>query len=367
MKKTIALFLFILLCSSFYSFSPISQSIGPEKPQNIILMIGDGMGLSQITAGLIAKGNKLELERCKHVGLIKTFSHKNLITDSAAAATALACGRKTYNGAISVDPYKQLPLPTILEIAHNKNLATGLVATSYIQHATPACFYAHQDDRNMYEEITEDLLSGTVDIAIGGGRRFIEEQKDPAAFIKALSELGYEYFTKLKDAKKMTSGGRAIILAAEDHLPSISSGRGSYLSKASEFAIEKLTQIPDKKGFFLMIEGSQIDWGGHANDKDYIINEVVDFDKTIGEVLDFADENKNTLVIITADHETGGFAIEGGSYENKVVTADFTTGGHSGTMVPIFAYGPGADLFTGIFDNTGVFRRMMKAYGFGPM
>ena len=364
MKKPFAFLFCLFIFKSFYCLSPDLPTQGPEMPRNIILMIGDGMGLSQITGGLIGNGNELQLERCRHLGLIKTYAHKNLITDSAAAATALACGKKTYNGAIAVDPRQKLPYPTLLEIAHGKNLATGIVVTSYIQHATPACFYAHQPDRNMYEAITEDLLAGTVDLAIGGGRRFLEDRDDAEILLDSLSSLGYEYFAKLRKARNKCEGDRAIVLAAQDHLPSMIAGRGKYLGQASEWAMEKLNNQEGKDGFFLLIEGSQIDWGGHANDEAYIVAEMIDFDNTIGKVLDFAQQDKNTLVIITADHETGGFAVEGGSYKERTIKADFTTGGHTATMVPVFAYGPGAELFTGIYDNTEVFHKMLEAYGF---
>lgn len=359
---------FFLVCFTlplYLGSSPASPSaLTARKPvRNVILMIGDGMGASQITAGLVAKRNKLQLERCKHMGLVKTFADDNLITDSAAGATAFACGKKTFNGAIAVDPRSKKPLKTILEIAHEQGKHTGLLATSYIQHATPAAFYAHVPNRALYEDISLDFFSGTVDIAIGGGRKFFDKRKDDKALLDTLVAKGYEYFPNLKQACKTNDDvDRLVVLANKEHLPSVANGRGKFLPKAAEFITERLNQ--HAPGFFLMIEGSQIDWGGHANDKDYIINEMKDFDRTVGKVLDFAETEGNTLVIITADHETGGFALEGGDLVTGSVSADFTTGGHSGTMVPIFAYGPGAEAFGGIQDNTDIFYRMMSAFGF---
>jgi alkaline phosphatase len=172
------------------------------------------------------------------------------------------------------------------------------------------------------------------------------------------------FFDKLSKAKKKSTTNRLVVLEDFDHLPSIANGRGRFLQKASNFATERLSKHPN--GFFLLIEGSQIDWGGHANDKDYIVNEMIDFDKTIGEVLDFAEKDGNTLVIITADHETGGFAIEGGSLEEREVIGDFTTGGHSAAMVPVFAFGPGAEVYGGLYDNTEIFHKMVAAYGWEP-
>lgn len=357
MKK----YLIVLLC--LWPLLGGFKQAEPEKPaiKNVILMIGDGMGISQITSGLIVNGNKLELERCKHVGLIKTFSSDDLITDSAAGATAFACGKKTGNGELSVIPNTTRPMTTIVELAHERKMATGLVATSYIQHATPAAFYAHIPNRALYEDITMEFMNGTVDIAIGGGRRFFEKRHDDLNLVDSLQEHGYEYFNKLSKARKQSTTNRFVVLQDNDHLPSITGGRGRFLSKAAEFVTERLSNNPN--GFFLMVEGSQIDWGGHANDKDYIINEMIDFDKAIGKVLDFAEKDGNTLVIITADHETGGFSVEGGSLYERDVIGDFTTGGHSAAMVPVFAFGPGAEAFGGIYDNTEIFHKMVKAYG----
>ncbi|MFK7969421.1 MAG: alkaline phosphatase [Bacteroidia bacterium] len=357
MKK----YLCVLLC--LWPLLGGFRSAQPEghKPKNIILMIGDGMGISQLTAGLVVNGGDLELSRCKHIGLSKTFSYDDLITDSAAGATAFACGEKTYNGALAVHPFSNKKLPTILEVAHGKGLSTGIVATSYIQHATPAAFYAHRTNRSMYEDITLDFMDEEVDIAIGGGRRFFEKRKDGKALLDTLQAHGYEYFTKVNKARKKALGNKILVLQDDDHLPSVEAGRGRFLQIAAEFAAERLNQ--NEKGFFMMIEGSQIDWGGHANDKDYIVDEVLDFNRTIGKIFDFAEEDGNTLVIITADHETGGFAVEGGSLEDRVVVGDFTTGGHSAAMVPVFAFGPGAEAFGGIYDNTEIYKKMMAAYG----
>lgn len=358
MKK----YLCVLLC-----LWPVLGGFGFPEPEgsphvkNIILMIGDGMGISQITAGLIVNGGDLELARCRHIGLIKTFSHDDLITDSAAGATAFACGKKTFNGALAIDPYSQRDMPTILEIAHQRGLSTGLVATSYIQHATPAAFYAHKSNRSLYEDITMDFLEGHVDIAIGGGRRFFDKRKDGKSLLDTLVKKGYEYFPKINKARKKAIGNRVVVLEDEGQMPSISAGRGRFLPLAAEFATERLHK--NKEGFFLMVEGSQIDWGGHANDKDYITNEMIDFNRTIKEVLDFAEADGNTLVIITADHETGGFAVEGGSVDERDVIGDFTTGGHSAAMVPVFAFGPGSEAFGGIYDNTDIFKKMIAAYG----
>ena len=360
--------LLILLClPALFVFTQVRVSAHetagtddpPKRPLNVILMIGDGMGLSQITGGMVVNGNTLELERCKHIGLIKTYAADDLITDSAAGATAFATGKKTYNGAISVDTTKTAHT-TILEMAHERGMCTGVVATSTIQHATPACFYAHQPLRSMYEEITLDLLESDVDIAIGGGKRFFTKRADGRDLFKEAEEKGFKVVEKIKKAKK-SIGQQVLVITDKEHPGKYMDGRGEYLGEATEVAISHLRDNQD--GFFLMVESSQIDWGGHANDAQYIITEMIDFDNVIGQVLDFAEQDGNTLVIITADHETGGFAINDGSVEERTIGAAFTTGHHTGTLIPVFAYGPGSEAFSGVYENTDIFFKMVEAMG----
>lgn len=332
----------------------------PEpKAKNVILMIGDGMGLTQITAGMYMNMNRLNLERIKHIGLIKTYSSSHLVTDSAAGATAFACGVKTYNGAIGVNAEGK-PVTNLFELLHQRGMGTGLVATSSLSDATPACFYAHQAERTMYEAITTDFLSESVDLAIGGGRRLFDHRDDARDLLVELEGKGYTIHKDLDKAKHHPTD-RMFVLEAPGHLSAMRRGRGEFLSTSARFAIEHLDSR--KEGFMLMIEGSQIDWGGHSNDDKYIITEMIDFDDAIGTVLDFAKKDGNTLVVITADHETGGFAIEGGDVENGSLETDFTTDGHTGTLIPVFAYGPGAEYFTGIYENTGIYYKIRKALG----
>ena len=318
------------------------QSI-PNKvvAKNIILMIGDGMGLGQITAGMYANGNHLNLEKFPVVGLQKTYSYDNLITDSAASATAIACGVKTYNAAIGVNK-DTIPVQSILEEAEIKGLKTGLVATSTIVHATPASFISHQPMRSMYEYIAADFLNSDIDLFIGGGYKFFNAQRtDERSLIPRLEKKGFTVSSltheELEEINLSSVRKLAYFTSNDSPIPK-ATGR-DYLPKASILAANFLNRNK-KQGFFLMIEGSQIDWGGHSNDTKYITTEVKDFDKAIGKVLDFAKKDKETLVIITADHETGGFAINPKSRMDSLIGA-FTSTYHTGTMVPVFAYGPG--------------------------
>ena len=360
-KFNINFFPFLFLLFSFHLFteSAVAQKAN-KKPKNIIFLIGDGMGLSQISAGMVYRGGDLNLARFKCVGFSKTQSSDDFITDSAAGATAFSIGEKTYNGAIGVDSLKK-PKPTILEMAETNGLSTGLVATCAITHATPAAFIAHQPSRSMNNEIAYDFTKTDVDVVIGGGKHYFDTRKDGMNLIDTLRYKGYEVVDSTVDFTTMASG-KFYAFTNSYHVPSMKNGRGNFSEKASLKAIEVLSE--NKKGFFLMIEGSQIDWGGHDNDADYIAREMVDFDITIGKVLDWAIKDGNTLVVITADHETGGFALDSGSIKNKTFKGAFTSKEHTGTMVPVFAYGPGAEEFTGMYENTALFHKMVRLFGF---
>lgn len=326
-----------------------------QTPKNIILLIGDGMGLTQITAGMIANDNQLELERFPYIGLIKTSSFDKLITDSAAGATAFSTGKKTYNGAIGVDS-DTTAVETILEIAGNGKYATGLVATSSITHATPASFFAHQPSRSMEEAIAMDMLSAPVDFFIGGGKDFFENREDGINLLDSLRNNGFKIYNEV-NAIPVDGNSKVAGFIAPKEPVSMLNGRGDLLPLATQKAIDYLN---NDNGFFLMVEGSQIDWAGHANDSDGIVAEMIDFDKAIKAVLDFAEKDGSTLVIVTADHETGGYAIIGGDMEKGTVEGAFTTGGHTADLIPVFAFGPGAESFSGIYENTAIFDKMME-------
>lgn len=327
-------------------------------------MIGDGMGITQITAGMYLNGNKLNLEQFKYIGLHKSYSSDDLVTDSAAGATAFACGKKTYNGAIGVDK-KGNPAQTILEEAEKEGLATGLVVTSSITHATPGSFYAHVKSREMMEAIAADLMKVDVDFFVGGGKKYFDRRADEQNLIEQLTQRGYDISTfvdkDFKDIIVIDSIKNFGYFSADAEPLPISQGR-DYLVPASRSAVDFLAKQPEK-GFFLMIEGSQIDWGGHANDSKYITSEMIDFDNAIGAVLDFAKKDGETLVIVTADHETGGYAINPTSTMDTIVAA-FTTKNHTAALIPVFAWGPGEELFSGIYENTSIYDKMRRAFGF---
>lgn len=356
-----------LACSLITSFALSILPATPQKsrhnkqefPENIILMIGDGMGISQIQAGLTANFGYLNLLEFKSIGFSRTHSYSDYVTDSGAGATAISSGHKTYNGAIGVGA-DSVPVKTILEYAEEKGLATGLISTSAITHATPASFIAHNIDRDDYEGIALDFLKTDIDVFIGGGKDYFTNRKDKINLTDELKKKGYLVTFSMDTVRRLTEGKLAA-LTAKSHLPSVIEGRDDMLPVAVNTALKILNK--NRKGFFLMVEGSQIDWGGHANNTGYVATEMIDFDKAIGNALTFAKNYGNTLVIVTADHETGGMAITNGNFAEGNVSALFPTTNHTGAMVPIFAYGPGAELFQGIQQNTDLFNKMMKLLG----
>jgi len=343
----------IIICGLFILLALVGFSQKRNKhPKNIILMVGDGMGVAQIYAGLTANHGTLNLEQCTTVGFHKNQASDQYVTDSAAGATAFASGQKTYNGAIGVDANGK-SIPTILEEAEKNGLATGLVATCSITHATPACFISHQPSRSLDENIALDFLKTDIDVFIGGGRKFFTQRNDGLNLSDSLKARGYQIANSIAEAQQITSGKLAAFLADEQQAR-FSAGRADELVKSTEVALQLLKS--NKKGMFMMIEGSQIDWGGHGNDTQYIVDEMIDFDNAIGKVINFAKKDGKTLVVITADHETGGLILTGGDLNTRSVAGNFCSTDHTAVMVPVFSIGPGAERFSGIHENTFLFQ-----------
>lgn len=328
-----------------------------QKPRikNVIYMIGDGMGLNQIYAAMTANGGSLNLEECTNTGLAKTYSASDYITDSAAGGTALATGNKTNNGMIGMNA-DSVNVYSILTEFQKNNSPVGFVVTSPVTHATPAAFYAHQVSRKMYEDIAVDLYNSNIDFFCGGGRINFENRNDSINYTDSLKAKNYTiaYDIDSVQAPQLLPFG---LLGADIDMPRAEE-RGDYLPKAVDIAIKSLNA--KQKGFFLMVEGSQIDYRCHGNDSIGVIAEVLDFDKAVKVALDFAKQNGETLVVITADHETGGLTILNGNYNDSTVSVTFNTTGHTGTMVPVYAFGPGAENFTGIMENIDIPKKIKK-------
>lgn len=336
-------------------YSPSFENDGADIPiEKIILMIGDGNGLAQISAGMYANGNHLNLTQLKNIGLVKTQAADDFTTDSAAGATAYATGTKTNNRALGVGPKGEI-LENIPGIISKLGFNSGIITTDQMTGATPAAFYAHHPERDDIHRIAGFLPKSSLNLFIGGGRRdFTQFGTDR---IQELSNSGFEMMTSLAEIGT-TKAQKAGYFAAASGMPSIQKGRGGFLLKSTQEAI-RFFESKDNP-FFLMIEAAMIDSGGHANSSSTIISELLDFDEVIGWMVEYVDHNPNTLLLITADHETSGLSLPQGNLEKNEVELAFHSDDHSGIMVPIFAYGAHSGEFRGVYENTEVFHKIMK-------
>lgn len=348
--------IFLLAICLFYVF--LSPVFPANAPKNVILMIGDGMGIAQVTLARLSlpEGRVgLYMDSLPETALVKTFSANSTVTDSAAAATALATGFKTNNGMVGVLPDGTV-VRNIREAAAELGKATGLVTTTTITHATPAGFGAHVAKRGDEADIAPQYIERKIEVLLGGGRQvFIpksvagSKRKDERDLIAEAKAIGYSV-VGTRDEFLAVRQGKVLGLfqmgAMTTNPPEPS------LAEMTAKAIDLLSQ--DKDGFFLMVEGGQIDWACHANDVQGTIKQTLDFDEAVGKALEFARSKKDTLLIVTADHETGGLSIQGSEEGGKQFKPVFCTGGHTGVYVPLFAYGPGATQFSGLLDNTDI-------------
>lgn len=335
-----------------------------QKPTNIILMIGDGMGTTQVLATRINKygiEGKLNMEQMPVCALVTTFSANSLVTDSAAAATALATGCKTNNGMISMSPDGK-KLTTVLEAAQKKKKSTGLVTTTTISDATPAAFAAHVRSRGSQDEIAKQLIENKVEILLGGGKAYFipstqegSKRKDKLNLLELAKQQGYQFVETKEDLEKIKDG---YVLGLFQSGFLTTSPPEPTLADLTSKAIEILSKNPN--GFFLMVEGGQIDWECHLNDFEGMIKQTLDFDDAVKVASDFAENNKKTLVIVTADHETGGLTLKGRSKTEEKLDINWSTIGHTPMYAPLFALGPSADLFSGVIDNTDIAKIIFK-------
>lgn len=319
-----------------------------QEVKNIIYLIGDGMGLASVSMMQLENHYETTIfDRADNVALQKTYSLDNRVTDSAASGTALASGFKTNNTMLGMLPDGTTP-QSLMELASERGKATGLVVTTYIQHATPAAFYAHVRSRHEYATIAEQLLGSDIDIAIGGGMAFFDERYGGReGALKAIAESGYALYRNLDEAG---DANKSLIILADKEIEN----RTGYLAKATAKALSHLEG--DDDGFVLMVEGSIIDGAGHGNDAEGQQREMLDFMEAMEVAVTFAERNPGTLVVVTADHETGGLSLVSSNADFNLseqgVEYRWTTDGHSGTMVPIYLYGAGAELINGIMENS---------------
>lgn len=324
------------------------------RAKNVVLVIGDGMGLAQVHAAMVANHDALYIATAPVVGLSRTAAADAWVTDSAASATQLASGEPATYRAVGLDAEGQ-PVTTLVDLAEARGLSTGLLTTTQITHATPASFYAHETSRYAASAIARDLVGTGVDLLVGGGREHF-----PPALMR---DLAAEGLVEVTTPQALAAADRAVLFLAKD-APPAAAARDDVLRQATAAALERLAR--DEDGFFLMVEGGQVDWGGHRRDAHTVLAELLDLDRTLGAILDFARADGETLVVVTGDHETGGMALIGGEPEQGSVTVTFETDDHTGLMVPVFAWGPGATAFSGVYDHPGVHARILTAWTLAP-
>ena len=318
------------------------------KVRNVILLIGDGMGQGAVNAAMYANGGKLTMTNLHTFGYVRTQSADNFTTDSAASGSAYATGQKTNNGYLGVNPEKER-IANIPEKLAPLGFACGVVSTDDLNGATPAAFFAHQAGRNAKDDIWSDLPGSSLIFASAGTQHAFE------TLPIGIQESIQREFTVVYNPTDPAGNGAKRLL----YLPrTVGDDRGNYLPETTEMAIEYLS-ANSKKGFFLMVEGAHIDHGAHANNTAQTVKETLDFDKAVEAAIRFAERDGHTLVIISADHETGATTLLRGEPADGYVSTGFASRGHSPMMVPLFAYGPRSRDFSCVQENSDVSNKIV--------
>lgn len=331
-KRLIAISVVILAVLMVPLLTGLPIHASDEPARNVILMIGDGMGAFQRQAATQFAGQSLEMDQMPVSGVVTTSPANWFVTDSAAAATAMATGRKTSIGSVSV-AVDGTRLETVLERAKKNGLLAGLAVTSSVTHATPAAFAAHQNWRDSEPAIAVQLLENRVDVLFGGGRGFFVPKaakgslrNDERDLLKEFASLGYA-FAEDSDSLKGVTTLPALGLFAEEGLNPDLDRAGTRQPSLSETTDKALSLLSASgKGFFLMVEGSQIDWACHANDPAWEVTEALAFDRAVSVARRFAAQNPGTLVIVVADHETGGMGPQMGPQVGSGLNMDALRG-----------------------------------------
>ena len=361
MNKKIILCLIVLLGT---------LQVSAQKPKYVFLFIGDGMGLAQVSAAeasLSAKDNVISNKLLSFsyfpvIGLCTTFSADSYVTCSSAAATALACGFKTNNGMVNISPSGDTLKPITYKL-RDAGYKIGVATTVGINHATPAGFYAASGKRSDYYSIAEQLPLSGFNFFAGGGFIHPKGKKNDRADI-------HEYITKtgyaiVRNPQNATAGKDKIILfQAEnkgDALPTAIKREPNDLT-LPQITAAAIRVLENEKGFFVMIEGGQIDWTCHANEGAAAVYETIDFADAVQVAVDFYKKYpKETLIIVTADHETGGMSLNDDKNADLPFSFGWTTKDHTGLAVPVYALGAGSELFGGKMDNTDIPKRICQA------
>ena len=338
---------------------PVEKIPEPDRSlpvTNVILMIGDGMGIHHLSAAWVANRGRLFIENCPVTGISKTWCTDKLVTDSAAASTAMATGTKTLYRRVAVCP-KGNRLDSLVDKAADMGKSTGVIVTCGLNDATPASFCANNKKRSDAYGIIGDYPHSRADFIFGGGDKYFTQRPDGRDIFQEMQAQGYRITRSWEEADALPPG-KTLAVTAPGNLPPPSK-RGDVFRQATLKALDTLSRNPN--GFFLMIEGSNIDKAAQRNNLEEMMEELLDFDRTAGAVLDWASKHPGTLVVITADHNTGAFALTGGCREKGEIMARFGSDSHDGVAVPVYAFGAGSGAFTGIYENTDIFRKIMDA------
>lgn len=332
-----------------------SSSIETCLPKNIIICIGDGMGFEAVkAAGYYASGKTgtLSFEKFPYHAEIQTYAANTPMTDSAAAATAIATGHKVNNGVISMEiPGNGTPLKTLMEISQEANKRTGLVTTTYITHATPACFGAHNSQRNNLGEIAHDYLHLTrPNVLLGGGGNGITENRAESA--------GYTVITNREELFNLDTETETRVSGqfGQSNIPYMFDGTSNlpHLSEMVTVALDLLTNHED--GFFLLLEGGRIDHAGHSNDIERQLLETVEFANAVQTIYERVSDDNDTIILVTADHETGGLQVQKNNGQGQIPKITWTTGGHTISNVPLYGWGKNAEHVNGVLNNSDIIR-----------
>ena len=336
-----------------YDIVSVTPPPAGNDVRNVILMIGDGMGLEQTSCAWVVNKGKLNIDNFSAVGLSRTWCTDKLITDSGAGGTALASGSKTAYDHVGAAPDGS-DLYSFFVTAQKLGKKTGVVTTCHLADATPCDFCCHNEYRYNQEDLIADYLDCGADYISGGGVEwFTTNRTDGRNIIDEMAAKGYNI--ALDEASLMTAGLPVLALLAPDNLP-VAKERGDLYRHSVARGLELLSQASGDKGFCMMLEGSCIDDWLHGNDIGKAVEEILDFDRTIGDVLQWAEKDGHTLVVVTADHATGCLTLQDGSIEEGRIGVAFGREAHNGITVPFYAWGPGSDAFGGIMENDALGR-----------
>ncbi|MBQ9410483.1 MAG: alkaline phosphatase [Bacteroidales bacterium] len=329
-----------------YDIVKVQEPPQTNEVRNIIFMIGDGMGLEQVSCAWVLNYGKLNIDNFTSVGISRTWCTNELITDSGAGGTALAAGQKTgYShvgtAADSTDLY------SILVDAAKLGKSTGVAVTCHFADATPCDFCCHNEYRYNQEDLIADYVNCGVDYLAGGGLDwFTVNRKDGRDITKEMAAAGYN--VALTEEELMEADLPVIGILSPDNLP-VAMERGDLFRHMVARGLEELSE--NENGFVMMIEGSCIDDWLHGNNIEKAMEELLDFDRTLGDVLEWAENDGHTLVVMTADHATGCLTLQDGNLEEGLIGVHFASESHNGIAVPFYAWGPGSAQFTGIREN----------------